>query len=325
MSTLTNFVVQISNILVIILGVYAIHEKTLTMGGLIAVTMLTSRALTPLMQISSLIINYEYAKSSYEILNHIYALPVEREADKRYIARDAITGFIEFRNVSFAYPGSEHKILDDVSFKINAGESVAILGMNGSGKSTILKLIMGFQEPISGTILIDGIDISQIDPAELRDTFNYVPQDIMLLNGTIRENILYADIHASSEDLIRCTQMSGLNYFVDTNPLGFDFPVEERGEGVSGGQKQLIGLSRFFLREHNSVLLIDEPTNPLDTETELKVIKSLASFSEGKTMLLVSHKKNLLQLVSRIMIINQGKLTYNDSRDLVLKQLGTQI
>lgn len=321
MSTLTNFVVQGSNILVIILGVYAIHEKTLTMGGLIAVTMLTSRALTPLVQISSLIVNYEYAKSSYDILNTVYNTPIEKEHDKTYISRENITGEIEFRNVTFAYPETESKILDNVSFKINPGDKVAILGANGSGKTTVLKLMMGFYEPTSGTILIDGIDSKQMDPVELRKIYNYIPQDVVLFKGTIQDNILYAAPKCSDEEMIESAKLSGLDAFIDANPLGYHFPVEERGEGVSGGQKQLIGLSRFFLRSKSDILLLDEPTNALDNQTEMKTLENLGTFIKDKTTLFVSHKRNMIQLSSRIIVLNQGKIIYDGLRDDVLNAI----
>ena len=321
MNTLTNFVVQVSNVLVIILGVFAIQEQTLTMGGLIAVTMLTSRALTPLVQISSLIINYEYAKSSYNILDHIYKLPVEKSEEKTYISREHIEGRIEFRSVSFAYPETEYLILDNVSFTINAGESVALLGTNGSGKSTLLKLLMGFYEPTRGTILIDGIDSKQIDPIELRRALNYTPQDIVLFNGTVQENILYASPEASTEEMIHCASQSSLDSFIDANPLGYNFPVEERGAGVSGGQKQLIGMTRFFLRKQSSILLLDEPTSALDSQSEHKMLQSLHSFMQGKTTLFVSHKRNMLQLASRIIVLNRAKVAYDGPRDEVLKKL----
>lgn len=321
MSTLSNFVVQVSNVLVIILGVYAIHEKTLTMGGLIAVTMLTSRALSPLVQISSLIVNYEYAKSSYEILNAIYNMPVENDKDKTYITRENLEGKIEFRNVTFAYPETEHLILDNVCFVVQAGESVALLGANGSGKSTLLKLIMGFYEPTSGTILIDGIDMKQINPADLRKQLNYIPQDVVLFNGTIQENIQYSLPKASTEDMIESAKMSGLDTFIDTNPLGYNFPVEERGAGVSGGQKQLIGMARFFLRKESKLLLLDEPTNALDAQTEAIMLQNLHDFTQNKTTFLVSHKRNLLQLAERAIVLNNGTMVYDGPKDEVLKQL----
>jgi len=321
MNTLTNFVVQVSNVLVIILGVYAIQDQTLTMGGLIAVTMLTSRALTPLVQISSLIINYEYAKSSYNILDQIYKLPVERSEEKTYISREKIEGRIEFRNVSFAYPETEYLILENVSFIINAGESVALLGTNGSGKSTLLKLLMGFYEPTQGSILIDGIDSKQIDPIELRKAFNYTPQDIVLFNGTIQENILYASPEASTEEMIQSAKESTLEGFIDANPLGYNYPVEERGTGVSGGQKQLIGMTRFFLRKNSTMLLLDEPTSALDSQSEQKMLSSLGHFIQNKTTLFVSHKRNMLQLASRIIVLNRAKVVFDGPRDEVLQKL----
>jgi ATP-binding cassette subfamily C protein LapB len=322
MTTFTNFIVQISNILVIILGVYAIHEHELTMGGLIAVTMLTSRVLTPLVQVSSLIINYEYAKSSYEILDKVHHSPIEKSLGRKYISRNHIEGKIEFKNVSFAYPGAVEPILKNITFQIDPGESVAILGNNGSGKSTILKLLMGYYEPTDGIILIDGIDIRQIDPAELRRFVNYIPQDITLFNGTIHDNLQYAHASATDEMIINSSKMSGLQQFTDNHPMGFDLPVQERGAGISGGQKQLIGLSRFFLRDHTSLLLLDEPTNALDSQAENTVMNTLQSFIKGKTTLIVSHKRNILQLCSRIIVLHQGQLAYNGPRDEVLRALG---
>jgi len=321
MSMFTNFVVQLSNVLVIILGVYAIHEKLLTMGGLIAVTMLTSRALTPLVQVSLLIVNYEYAKKSYQILDAIFSTPVEKEKRKRYISRDEIVGSIEFRNVSFSYPNTEERILDNVNFKVDAGETIAVLGSNGSGKTTLLKLLMGFYEPSEGSILIDGIDMRQIDPDVLRNICNYMPQDITLFRGTIFDNIRYASANATDEEIVDSIKLSGLNTFVDFNPLGHDFPVEERGEGVSGGQKQLIGLSRSFLKKESNILLLDEPSNALDSQTERLVLKNLQFFMRGKTTFLVTHKRNFIELASRIIVLNHGKIVYDGSKDEVLKAL----
>lgn len=321
MSMFTNFVIQLSNVLVIILGVYAIYEKSLTMGGLIAVTMLTSRALTPLVQISLLIVNYEYAKKSYQILDDIFSTPVEKEKRKRYISRDEIIGCIEFRNVSFSYPNTEERILDNVNFKVDAGETIAVLGSNGSGKTTLLKLLMGFYEPSEGSILIDGIDIRQIDPDVLRNICNYMPQDITLFRGTIFDNIRYASAKATDEEIVNSIKLSGLNTFVDLNPLGHDFPVEERGEGVSGGQKQLIGLSRSFLKKESNILLLDEPSNALDSQTERLVLKNIQFFMQGKTTFLVTHKRNFIELASRIIVLNHGKIVYDGSKNEVLKAL----
>ena len=260
-------------------------------------------------------------KSSYNILDHIYKLPVEKSEEKTYISREHIEGRIEFRSVSFAYPETEYLILDNVSFTINAGESVALLGTNGSGKSTLLKLLMGFYEPTQGTILIDGIDSKQIDPIELRRALNYTPQDIVLFNGTVQENLLYASPEASTEEMIQSASQSSLDSFIDANPLGYNFPVEERGAGVSGGQKQLIGMTRFFLRKQSSVLLLDEPTSALDSQSEHKMLQSLHSFMQGKTTLFVSHKRNMLQLASRIIVLNRAKVAYDGPRDEVLKKL----
>ena len=321
MSTLTTFVVQLSNVLVIILGVYAIHDKELTMGGLIAITMLTSRTLNPLVQVSNLLINYEHAKNSYTILNGIYNMPVEQNQEKNYIIREKIEGKIEFRNVSFSYPHSEELVLDNVSFVIEAGENVTILGNNGSGKSTLIKLIMGFYDASSGSILIDGIDIKQQSPSHLRKSLNYLPQDIVLFNGTIEENIQYALPEASTEAMIQSAKMSGLDTFIDKNPLGYHFPVEERGAGVSGGQRQLIAMARFFLRSQSSILLIDEPTNSVDNTTKQHLQFQLSSFVKNKTSLLISHEMELIAIPSRTLLFNEGKLVHDATKEEVLNTL----
>ena len=321
MMSLTNFIVQISNILVIIAGVYAIEERELTMGGLIAVTMLTSRALTPLVQIASLVINYEYAKSAFNLMNNIYKLPTENQNEEACTIDDNLKGAIEFRNVTFSYPGSDEMILDNVSFKIEPGESVVILGVNGSGKSTLLKLVMGFYEPTGGTILIDGIDIKQYNIAILRKYINYLSQDIILFNGSIRENIQYALPKASLEEISKSAELSGLSSFINSNPMGYDFSVGERGTLISGGQKQLIALTRFFMRRKSKIILLDEPTNGLDAQAENKILNALRSFYSNKTVLCVSHKRNIIELATRAIVLHNGNIICDGSKEQVLKYL----
>ena len=318
MTTITSFIVQISNVLVIILGVYAIHDKTLTMGGLIAVTMLTSRTLNPLMQISSLLLSYEHAKNAYKILDNIHKMPIEQEKEKKYILQDKIEGKIEFRHVTFVYPNTQEVILDDISFTVNAGESVNLFGNNGSGKSTIIKLIMGYYEPTSGLILIDGIDIRQQHPSLLRKSLNYLPQDVLLFNGTIQENIQYAHPQSTDQEMIQSATMSGLSHFIDKNPLGYHFPVEERGAGISGGQKQLIAISRFFLRQKSTICLLDEPTNHLDSTVQALIIQSLASFTQNKTTFLITHNVPLMKMNKRILVLKDGKIITDDTQGEIL-------
>lgn len=322
MGTLTSFVIQISNVLVIIMGVYAIHDGKFTMGGLIAATMLTSRALTPLAQISSLIVNYEHARSSYILLNKIFNTPTERDVHKQYIQRDKIEGKIEFREVEFMYKDTEHTIFKNLNFTINAGEKVGILGENGSGKSTILKLMMGFYTPTKGHVLLDGIDIRQIDPIELRAKLNYLSQNSILFHGTVQENILYGNPNASTKQIIDASEKSGLSSFIGKHPNGYGLQVGERGENLSGGQKQLVALTRLLIKDESPVVIMDEPTGGLDTKVENIVVDGIQRYAKNKTLIMVTHKKSMLHMVSRIIIIGKTGILFDGSKEDAMKIIG---
>ncbi len=321
-STVVNFIVQINTVLLIVGGVYAIGERELTMGGLIAVVMLGSRMLAPLGQVAALIANFQQTKTAYDAINDIMKLSVEREEARNFVQRPSFAGKIEFRQVSFTYPHTDNKILDDVSFVIHAGESVGIIGTNGSGKTTIEKLILGLYEPTEGSILVDGIDIKQIDPADLRHNISYVPQDVILFQGTLKENIVLRSPNASDEEIIKVSKLSGVNDFVDTHPMGYDMPIGERGDGLSGGQKQSISIARAFIHEA-PIVLLDEPTNSMDSTHENNFIRALGSYKDGKTTILISHKNILLGLTQRLILIDKGKVVLDGSHDEVLAQLQT--
>jgi len=321
-ATFTGFMVQINTIAVIVAGVYAIAEKSLTMGGLIAISMLASRVLAPLSQIASLIANFQQTKTAYYTLNEIMNLDVEREEGKKFVQRSSLQGKIEFKNVSFIYPNTDKKVLDNVSFVINSGESVGIIGANGSGKTTIEKLILGLYEPTEGSILIDNIDIKQIDPADLRRNISYVPQDVVLFQGTLKENIILKKPNANDEEIIKVAHLSGLTHFVNAHPMGFDMPIGERGDGLSGGQKQSISIARAFIN-NSPILLLDEPTSSMDSINERHFIEMIKQYKINKTMILISHKNNLLPLTNRLILLSQGSIILDDTRENVLKQLNT--
>ena len=202
-----------------------IKDMELTMGGLIASIILSTRAISPMAQVASLISSFEQTKTAYKAIDDIMKLPVERPNGKKFLRRENFKGKIEFKNVTFSYPGTEYNALENVSFKIEAGEKIAILGRNGSGKTTIEKLILGLYTPTNGSVLIDGVDINQIDPVDLRKNIAYIPQDVMLLNGTVRENIVYKAPYVDDETILRAIKVGGVDEFVDSNPLGADLPV----------------------------------------------------------------------------------------------------
>lgn len=317
---ITNLLIQLNTVFVVVFGVYMIQEFELTMGGLIATVILTSRTVAPMGQAASLITTYSDAKSSFETIDNIISKPAEREAGEQFLERPNITGKIEFQNVSFTYPEAEILALDDVSFTIHSGEKVAIIGRIGSGKSTIVKLILKLYEPDSGTILIDGIDISQIDPADLRRFIGFVPQEISLFKGTLKDNIISSERHPSDEEVILASKISGTSEFVDTHPRGYEMLIGERGAGLSGGQKQSVGIARALLSD-STIMLMDEPTNAMDQKSESNLINRLKDDIEFKTLVLVTQKLNILTLVDRVIVMHHSKLIADGKKDDVINNV----
>jgi ATP-binding cassette subfamily C protein LapB len=318
--TITQLLIQINTVMIIVYGVYLIQEFELSMGGLIAIVILTSRTLSPMSQVAALMTNYEDTKTSYETLNEIISQPSERPSGKKFVERPDFSGHIEFVDVTFSYPGNDVPALKNVSFVIKPGEKVAIIGRIGSGKSSIQKLILGLYQPDSGQILIDGIDINQIDPADLRKHMSYVSQDIMLFRGTVKDNITYRATHATDGAMIRAAQISGTSEFVKKHPKGYEMPIGERGQGLSGGQRQSIGIARAFLLS-TPIMLLDEPTNAMDQITEAKLLDNLAENLKGVTSLIVTQKMTILKIVDRVIVVNEGKIFIDAPKETALKQL----
>ncbi|MDO9209090.1 MAG: type I secretion system permease/ATPase [Sulfuricurvum sp.] len=318
--TITGLMIQLSSVAVVVYGVYLIQEFELTMGGLIAVVILTSRVLAPMGQAAALVAQYEDAKTSYDMLNEIMSRPEERPHGKQFVQKPQFTGLIEFKEVMFTYPGEEVYALNNVSFCIQPGEHVGIVGRMGSGKSTIEKLLLRLYEPQSGSILIDGLDISQIDPADLRRAFGYVPQDVHLFRGTIKDNILNGARFHNDEAMIRASRLSGTDEFIRKHPRGYEMEVYERGLGLSGGQRQSVGIARALV-DDPEMLLFDEPSNAMDQTSEQYLIDQLKSYIEGKTMLMVTQKLSTLVLTKRLIVMHNGAVVQDGMRDEVLKAL----
>ena len=316
----TNFFIQLNTVFVVVFGVYLIKEFELTMGGLIAVVILTSRTVAPIGQAAALISNYSDAKTAYDTLNEIISREVERPAGQEFVERPKFKGKIEFKEVSFNYPGTEVPALTNVSFVINPGEKVALIGRIGSGKSTIAKLILKLYEPTAGKILIDDIDIAQIDPADLRRFISYVPQDVHLFKGTIKDNIVSSEQHPDVGDIIYAAQVSGVEEFVQTHPLGYDMPIGERGAGLSGGQRQSVGIARALIQE-SSIMIMDEPSNAMDQTTEKNLMNRLKKELKEQTVLIITQKLGLLDMVERVIVMHNSKVLLDDKRDIVIKQL----
>lgn len=311
---------QMVSVFVIVTGVYLITAGELSMGGLIACTMLSGRIMAPFGQLAGLITQYHNAEIALKSLDEVMAQPLERPEGAQFLSREMFHGEIEFKNVSFSYPGAEMESLSNVSFRIKPGEHVAILGRVGSGKSTLQKLAMGLYQPTGGSIMIDGIDLRQLDPTELRSRVGYVPQDVTLFYGSLRDNLTLSNSQASDAALVRAAEIANLSDFINRHPQGFDMVVSERGDSLSGGQRKSVALARGVINEP-PILLMDEPTGSMDHSTEIAVKGQLAEFIKGRTWLVVTHRNSLLEMVDRIIVIDNGKLVADGPRDNVVQAL----
>ncbi len=319
-SNLTLLTQQMVTVGVVVWGVHLIGRGELTMGALIACVILSSRALGPLAQVSGLLARYQHVRAAYQMLNGLMQKPVERKPGTSFLHRPTLSGEIQLEKVSFAYPRSQRRALEEVGLHIRPGERVAILGRVGSGKSTLLRLLMGLYQPAEGAILFDGAHVEQIDPADLRRNIGYIAQDVKLFYGTLRENVTMASPLADDHAILEVARLSGLDRLIAAHPAGFDMPVGEGGDGLSGGQRQIVAIARALL-SRPPILLMDEPTSHMDHSTEQAFIRSLNPFLEGRTVVLVTHKPSMLGLVQRLIVMEGGKVVMDGPKDGVLKAL----
>ncbi|HKX44863.1 MAG TPA: type I secretion system permease/ATPase [Burkholderiaceae bacterium] len=316
----TNTLSQLSSVAMVVVGVYLISQRELTMGGLIACTMLAGRALAPAGQIVGLLMQYQGARTALDNLNRLMDKPTERASEQSFVQRPILRGEIEFRNVKFAYPNRQDAALDGISFKVAPGEHVALIGRVGSGKSTIQRLIMGLYQPTDGAVLLDGIDLRQLDPADVRRNCGSVSQDVTLFYGSLRENIAFGLPYADDSAIVAAAEAAGMSDLVNRHPRGFDMPVGERGELLSGGQRQSVGIARALL--HNApILLLDEPTSAMDFSTEAQITAKVSALAQNKTVVLVTHRTSLLAMVNRVIVIDGGRIVADGPRDRIMEAL----
>lgn len=308
---------QYAQVAAIFFGVYLIVEGTITQGALIGAVILGGRTMSPLSQLANTLSRANGALTAYRNLSNLIGKHYNFADSKSPISRPSFKGEIEFKNVSYTFEGSKQPVLSNVSFKIPAGQKVALVGKMGSGKSTLSRLIAGIYEPSEGAILIDGVDVRQIDPADTRKNVGIMLQDSWLFSGTVRENIQMGFNEYDDDHLLKICKIAGVDDFVGAHPKGYDLEIKERGVGLSGGQRQTINLARSLLHDPQ-ILLLDEPTSSMDQGTEKKVVNALQNVSIKKTMVVVTHRNPILTLVNRVFVLENGKIV----ADQTPEQLG---
>lgn len=297
---------QLAQIATIFYGVFLIQDGTITMGAMIAAVILGGRTLAPLSQLAAALSRANGARQAYRSLSAVMAPEEGAVEDVRArLSRPSLKGEIELKSVSYTFPGANSPIIRDLSIKIPAGQKVAIVGRMGSGKSTISRLIAGLIEPGEGSVLIDGVDIRQIDKSDLRRNIGVMLQETWLFSGSVKENLQMGFYEYDDAHILNISKVSGVDDFVASRPQGYDMELRERGEGLSGGQRQSINLARALLHNPN-LLVLDEPTSSMDTATEAAVIARLKAWAEGRTMIMVTHRNTLLELADRVLVIDQG-------------------
>jgi ATP-binding cassette subfamily C protein LapB len=316
----TLFIQQFCGMATIVVGVYSIIAGTLSVGALVACYMLGSRVLAPLGQIAGLITRYQQAQLTMRSTDALMALPQERTPGQRPLDQTQLQGAVSVNQVSFRYEGQVAPALNGVSFSLKPGERVGIIGRSGSGKSTLGRLLMSFYEPDEGQFLLDGLDVRQLDVADLRSQIGYVAHDLPLLAGSLRDNLTMGARYVSDSRMLEVSVLTGVIDLARQHPLGFDRPVGERGQLLSGGQRQAVLLARALLLEP-PILLLDEPTSHMDNASEDALRTRLHDWVPGKTLLLVTHRTSMLSLVDRLVVLDNGRVVADGPKEAVIEAL----
>lgn len=317
-ASVTSFVQHSVTLGIVVSGVYLITDNALSLGGLIAIVLLGNRLVAPFAQISLLSTRYQNAKAALANLEQMMGL--EEEQTDHFLHRSYFDGKIEFEHVNFSYPGTKHQVLTNVSFTIRPGEKVAIIGRIGSGKTTIEKLMLQFYQPSEGAIRFDGVDSQQINPIDLRQKIGCVPQDINLFYGSVRDNITLGVPQVDDERVLKAARLAGVTQFTDHEPNGLDRQVGERGLYLSGGQRQSVAMARALLF-NPPILVLDEPTSHMDSYTEFQLTRHISQVAKDKTLVLITHKMSMLELVDRVIVLEKGRVVADGDKATVLAAL----
>lgn len=321
MSTV-GLVQQLATVVVVVWGVHLIHAGQLSMGALVAVVLLARQAVSPLGQVTALAVRFQQARASLRSLDRLMAEPVDRQPGRTYLSRERFGGALQTSGLSFTYPESKLPALQDVSLSFAPGERVAVLGRIGSGKSTLLRMLAGLYQPGQGSVSADGIDLRQIEPADVHRNVSLVTQDCKLFYGTLRDNLVLGLPQVSNDRLLTMCRITGLDAVVARHPRGLDMMLGEGGAGLSGGQRQLVALARALLPDP-AILLMDEPTSAMDAQTEAAFIARLRQMGGRQTLVIATHRMSLLELTSRVIVLDHGKVIADGPREKLLQVLTT--
>ena len=318
--TLTIVITQMVSVLVIIWGVYRIHEGLLSMGGLIACNMLAGRAMAPLSQVASMLARLQQSRMALKSLDMLMTLETETPSSGQAVDFGYLEHSLTFEDLSFKYPNTERFALEKVNIHVRPGEKVGIIGRMGSGKSTFGRMCVGLYKPTEGAVKLGGVDVRQLDMVHLRSRIGYVSQDNYLFYGTVRENISFGVMNADDRMILRAANIAGVTDFVRANPAGFGMQVGERGMSLSGGQRQSVAIARALLQDPN-ILILDEPSSNMDNSSELALKQRLAATLGSKTLILVTHRLSMLDLVDRLIVMDSGRLVADGPKAAVLNAL----
>ncbi len=321
-TNLVSYVQQLDTVILVVWGTYLIGEGKLSMGALIGVVILAGRAVSPLAQVVGLAVRYQHAKASLVVLNGLMAKPTDRDPKLNYLPRNRFYGSLRLENAGFTYPMQKLPALEGLNFELAPGDRVAVIGRIGSGKSTLMRLLSSLYLPTQGSVYADNIDLRQIDPADVHHNIGLVTQDCKLFYGTLRENIMMSAPYSSPEQFLYAAKISGIEMIAARHPRGFEMQIGEGGEGLSGGQRQLVALARCLLAK-NPIVLMDEPTSAMDGQTEAIFIEQLHKEMAGRTLIIATHRMSLLALVNRVMVLDNGKLIVDGPRDKVMAALNS--
>jgi ATP-binding cassette subfamily C protein LapB len=319
-ASVVSYISQLATVSIVIVGVYLISNGDLSMGGLIAAVMLSGRAISPMGQTASLITRFHQAKASYKGLSDIMAMPTESNEESNYLNNPSLTGHFRFDEVYFNFPNQVKPFLHAINLEFKAGSKTAIIGQIGSGKSTLMRILTGLYTPSAGQVTLDGTDIEQISPADLRASIGCITQQNELFSGSIRDNIIAGYRHIDDDEVLRVVELSGVSGFTAEGKAGLERPVGERGNLLSGGQRQCVAFARALLN-NPKILILDEPTAGLDNNSTQNFITNLENVIADKTVILLTHNMNLLKTVDNIVVMNQGRVALSGKKADVLSQL----